>query len=198
MKLDARTCDRARLARDARFDGKFFIGVVTTGIYCRPICPSPHARRANVRFFQSAKEAVAEGFRPCLRCRPEAAPGTPAWNGTSSTVHRALSLIAEGALREGGIDALSRRLGISARHLDRLFRRHVGASPRAIANAARIFYARRLIRSTDLPMSRIALESGFGSVRRFNDSIRRSCGCTPSELRRMRRAAAPRKLARAG
>src|SRR5262245_13495597 len=112
MDLDAKTCDRARRARDRRFDGKFFIGVVTTGIYCRPICPSPTARRANVRFFRSAEEAVGAGFRPCLRCRPEVAPGTPAWNGTSATVQRALRLIGEGAPRNGGgLGELSERLG---------------------------------------------------------------------------------------
>ena len=197
VKIDAKTCDRARMSRDASFDGKFFIGVLTTGIYCRPICPSPHARRRNVRFFQSAQEAAAAGFRPCLRCRPETAPGTPAWNGTSATVHRALRLIADGALNNHGVAALSRRLGVSARHLDRLFHVHLGASPRAIANAGRLLCATRLISDTDLPMSRVAFEAGFGSVRRFNDSIRRIYGRTPSELRRMRRASVPPTLARA-
>ena len=120
VELDARVCDRARLARDPRFDGKFFIGVVTTGIYCRPICPSPTARRVNVRFFRSAEEAVAAGFRPCLRCRPESGPGTPAWNGTSTTVRRALRLIADGTLQTHGVAELSERLGVSARHLHRL------------------------------------------------------------------------------
>ena len=196
MKLDAKTCNQARISRDRKFDGAFFIGVLTTGIYCRPICPSPRARRRNVRFFQSAQDAVAAGFRPCLRCRPETAPGTPAWYGTSATVHRALRLISEGALWDGGVAALSRRLGVSARHLDRLFQAHLGLSPRAVANANRLLCAKRLISDTNLPMSRVALESGFRSVRRFNDSIRRIYGRTPSELRRMR-SAAPRKLARA-
>src|SRR5262249_52479160 len=197
MKLDAKTCNRARLSRDRTFDGKFFIGVITTGIYCRPICPSPHARRRNVRFFPSAREAVAAGFRACLRCRPETAPGTPAWFGTSATVHRALRLISEGAVRDHGVAVLSRRLGVSARHLDRLFRAHLGLSPRAVASANRLLCAKRLIRDTNLPMSRVALESGFRSVRRFNDSIRKVYGRTPSELRRMGRSAAPLKLARA-
>ena len=174
----------------------FFIGVKTTGIYCRPICPSPRARRSNVRFFQSAEEAVAAGFRPCLRCRPETAPGTPAWYGTSATVHRALRLISEGALWDQGVGGLSRRLGVSARHLDRLFKVHLGVSPRAVASAKRLLCAKRLISDTDLPMSRIALESGFRSVRRFNDSIRKIYGRTPSELRRMRRSVVPQRLAR--
>src|SRR6266496_4418574 len=103
MDLDVKACNRARLARDRRFDGEFFIGVLTTGIYCRPICPSPTARRRNVRFFRSAEEAVTAGFRPCLRCRPETAPGTPAWYGTSTTVQRALRLIAEGTLQNHGV-----------------------------------------------------------------------------------------------
>jgi AraC family transcriptional regulator, regulatory protein of adaptative response / DNA-3-methyladenine glycosylase II len=187
VELDARVCDRARLARDPRFDGKFFIGVVTTGIYCRPICPSPTARRANVRFFKSAEEAVAAGFRPCLRCRPESAPGTPAWDGTSTTVRRALRLIAEGTLQNHGVAELSERLGVSARHLHRLFVTHLGASPRVVASARRLLRAKRLISDTDLPMSQVALESGFRSVRRFNDSIRKLYGRTPSQLRRLRR-----------
>jgi AraC family transcriptional regulator of adaptative response / DNA-3-methyladenine glycosylase II len=189
VELDAAICDRARLARDSRFDGRFFIGVVSTGVYCRAICPSPTARRENVRYFQSAAEAVEAGFRPCLRCRPETAPGTPAWNGTSTTVSRALRLIAEGALQEQSVAVLSERLGVSARHLDRLFRIHLGASPVAVARASRLHFAKQLISDTDLPMFRVALASGFRSVRRFNDSIRELYGRTPSELRRLRPAA---------
>ena len=186
MELDPRVCDRARLARDSRFDGRFFIGVTSTGVYCRPICPSPTAKRENVRYFRSAAEAVAAGFRPCLRCRPETAPGTPAWNGTSTTVSRALRLIAEGALQQLSVAGLSQRLGVSARHLDRLFRTHLGASPIAVAKASRLQFAKQLISDTDLPMSRVALASGFRSVRRFNDSIHGLYGRTPSELRRLR------------
>ena len=184
--LDAAICNRARLARDPRFDGRFFIAVRSTGIYCRPICPSPTAKRENVRFFATAAEAVSAGYRPCLRCRPEAAPGTAAWNGTSTTVSRALRLIADGALQDDGVAKLSERLGVSARHLDRLFRMHLGASPAAVAKTARLQFAKQLISDTDLPMFRVALASGFGSVRRFNDSIRDLYGRSPSELRRMR------------
>jgi len=188
-ELDTRACDRARLARDPRFDGRFFIAVLSTGIYCRPICPSPTARRANVRFFKSAAEAVAAGFRPCLRCRPETAPGTPAWNGTSTTVARALRLITEGAFLTRGVGELSRRLGVSPRHLDRLFTSHLGASPAAVVRTWRLNYAKELISDTDLPMSVVAQAAGFGSVRRFNDSIRALYGRTPTALRKMRRRA---------
>lgn len=189
MKLDERVCDQARLARDARFDGRFFIGVLSTGIYCRPICPSPTSKRENVRFFDSAAAAVEAGFRPCLRCRPEVAPGTPAWSGTSTTVSRALRLIAEGALDGRGIEGLSARLGVSSRHLHRLFLLHLGASPSAVAQTRRLHFAKQLISDTNLPMHRVAQASGFGSVRRFNDSIRKLYGRTPSELRRLRPAA---------
>ena len=183
MVLNAAICDRARLARDARFDGRFFIAVLSTGIYCRPICPSPHARRENVRYFASAEEAVAAGFRACRRCRPEAAPGTPRWNGTASTVSRALKLIEEGALQEESVEVLARRLGVSARQLHRLFSIHLGASPIAVAKSWRLSYARRLLRETELPMSRVALEAGFRTVRRFNDAIREEFGMTPSAVR---------------
>ena len=184
MVLNVAICDRARIARDARFDGRFFIAVLSTGVYCRPICPSPHARRENVRYFRSAGEAVAAGFRPCLRCRPEAAPGTPRWNGTASTVSRALRLIEEGALQDEGLSSLSRRLGVSARQLHRLFSDHLGASPTAVAKTWRLNFARQLLRETDLPMGRVAMEAGFRTVRRFNDAIRARYGRTPSDLRR--------------
>src|SRR5690606_37081949 len=121
--------ERARLARDARFDGHFYIAVKTTGIYCRPICPATSPKRENVTFFPSAAAAGEAGYRPCLRCRPECAPGTPAWSGTSTTVRRGLRLIAGGALDEGSVEVLAERLGVTSRHLRRLFTRHLGASP---------------------------------------------------------------------
>src|SRR5271154_709946 len=122
--MDTRIYQRARLARDARFDGRFFIGVTSTGIYCRPICPAPAPKEENVRYFASAAAAAEAGFRPCLRCRPECSPGTPAWMGTSNTVSRALRLIGESGLEDGGVEHLAERLGIGARHLRRLFLRH--------------------------------------------------------------------------
>ncbi len=176
--------ERARLSRDARFDGRFFIGVKTTGIYCRPICPATPPKSENVAFFPTAAAASEAGFRPCLRCRPECAPGSPAWAGTSTTVSRGLRLIAEGALEDGNVERLADRLGVTSRHLRRLFTRHVGASPLAVAHTQRLHFAKRLIDQTAMPMSEIALVSGYGSVRRFNDAFQRTYGRSPRELRR--------------
>lgn len=185
MNLDEQTCEQARLNRDARFDGRIFIGITSTGIYCRPICPSPHAKRVHVRFFASAAAASAAGFRPCLRCRPEVAPGTPAWNGTSTTVSRGLRLIAQGALDEAGVETLAARLGVSSRHLSRLFRRHLGALPTTVAQTRRLHFAKQLISDTNLSIAEIALAAGFRSIRRCNDVFRQFYGRPPSELRRL-------------
>src|SRR5882762_1741989 len=171
MKLDLQVCSRARLSRDPRFDGKFFIGVLTSRVYCRSICPAPTAKEKNVRYYPSAAAAAEAGFRPCLRCRPECSPGTPAWLGTSNTVSRALRLINEGALENGGVDILAERLGIGSRHLRRLFLQHLGATPRAIAHTRRLHFAKQLIDETSLPIGHLALVSGFGCVRRFNAAI---------------------------
>jgi AraC family transcriptional regulator of adaptative response / DNA-3-methyladenine glycosylase II len=180
--------ERARLSRDPRFDGKFFIAVTSTGIYCRPICPaSPSPKRSNVRYFASAAAAAEAGFRPCLRCRPEAAPGTPAWLGTSAVVRRALRLINEGALDEASVGEFATQLGVGARHLDRLFLQHVGASPLAVAQTRRLHFAKRLIDESDLPMTQIALAAGFGSLRRFNDAFQKAYRRSPRELRGERR-----------
>lgn len=176
--------ERARLARDPRFDGQFFIGVSTTGIYCRPICPAVSPRRENIAYFPSAAAAGEAGFRPCLRCRPECAPGTPAWSGTSTTVRRGLRLISGGALDEGNVEQLADRLGVTSRHLRRLFGRHLGASPLAVASTQRLHFAKRLIDETSMPMSLIAEAAGYGSVRRFNDTLKANYGRTPRELRR--------------
>jgi AraC family transcriptional regulator of adaptative response / DNA-3-methyladenine glycosylase II len=176
--------ERARLARDSRFDGQFFVGVKTTGIYCRPICPAVAPKSENVMFYPSAAAASEAGFRPCLRCRPECAPGTPAWSGTSTTVRRGLRLIANGALDDGSIEQLADRLGVTSRHLRRLFTEHVGASPLAVAHTQRLHFAKRLIDQTNLPLSHVATAAGYGSVRRFNDTFRKTYGRTPRELRR--------------
>ena len=175
---------RARLARDARFDGKFFIGVKTTGIFCRPICPAPSPRERNVEYFPSAAAAAEAGYRPCLRCRPECSPGTPAWLGSSVTVSRALRQIAEGALEEDGVDALAERLGIGARHLRRLFLEHLGAPPVAVAQMRRLLSAKMLIDETHLPLTAIAMAAGYGSIRRFNAAFLETYGRSPRELRR--------------
>jgi AraC family transcriptional regulator of adaptative response / DNA-3-methyladenine glycosylase II len=178
--------ERARLSRDARFDGRFFIGVRTTGVYCRPICPANPPRSENVSFFPTAAAASEAGYRPCLRCRPECAPGTPAWAGTSTTVQRGLRLIAEGALDDGDVESLADRLGVTARHLRRLFAKHVGASPLAVAHTQRLHFAKQLIDETTLPMQAISTAAGFGSVRRFNDTFRKTYGRPPRDLRRGR------------
>src|SRR2546427_701294 len=127
MNLDRRICSRARLSRDARFDGRFFIGVLSTRVYCRSICPVRTVKEQNVRYFLTAPAAAEAGFRPCLRFRPEAAPGTPAWLGTSAVVRRALQLIDDGALDVASVASLAASVGIGPRHLHRLFLRHVGA-----------------------------------------------------------------------
>ncbi len=181
--MDLRSYQRARLARDARFDGRFFIGVTSTGIYCRPICPAPAAKEANVRYFPSAAAAAEAGFRPCMRCRPEASPGTPAWLGASSTVSRALKLIGESALDEAGVDDLAERLGVGSRHLRRLFLKYLGATPVAVAQTRRVHFAKKLIDETNLPMTQIAMAAGFGSIRRFNATFRNLYGRTPRDLR---------------
>jgi len=176
--------ERARLSRDARFDGQFFIGVKTTGIYCRPICPAVAPKSENVAFYPSAAAAGEAGFRPCLRCRPECAPGTPAWSGTSTTVRRGLRLISNGALDDGSIEQLAERLGVTSRHLRRLFSKHLGASPLAVAHTQRLHFAKSLIDQTALPLAHIATAAGYGSVRRFNDTFRKTYGRSPRELRR--------------
>ncbi|HKO05963.1 MAG TPA: AlkA N-terminal domain-containing protein [Candidatus Acidoferrales bacterium] len=187
MSLDWRVCSRARLARDARFDGKFFIAVLTTKIYCRPICPARTCKESNVRYFLTAAAAAENGFRPCMRCRPESSPGTAAWAGTRNTVSRALQLIGESGLEGGGVERLAERLGVGARHLRRLFLRHLGATPSAVAHTRRLHFAKKLIDETRLPMGEVALAGGFGSVRRFNAGIQKVYHRTPTQLRRLAR-----------
>ena len=186
MDMDTDACYRALSTRDARFDGRLFVGVKTTGIYCRPICPARTPKRQNVRFFASAAGAQAAGFRPCLRCRPETSPDSGAWRGASSTVSRALRLIEDGALDAAGVDALAARLGVGERQLRRLFQRRLGASPIAVAQTRRIHLAKQLIHETSLPMTEVALASGFGSTRRFNETFQRLFGRPPAALRRAR------------
>jgi len=184
LSLDARALDRARISRDPRFDGKFFIAVKTTGIYCRPICPSRTSKSWNVRYYATAAAAAEAGFRPCLRCRPEAAPGTPAWLGTSAVVRRALRLIDEGVLDNASVDELANKLGVGSRHLRRLFVQHVGTSPISLAQTRRLQFAKRLLDESNLPITEIALAAGFGSLRRFNAAILQTYGRAPRELRK--------------
>jgi AraC family transcriptional regulator of adaptative response / DNA-3-methyladenine glycosylase II len=192
MDLDPHACYRAIATRDARFDGRLFIGVTSTGIYCRPICPARTPKPGNCRFFATAAAAQEAGFRPCLRCRPEISPELAAWHGSSNTVRRALALIAEGALdgEDDAVPVLAERLGVGERQLRRLFQRHLGASPVAVAQTRRVLFAKQLIHETPLPMTEVALASGFGSVRRFNHIFHELFGRPPRELRRSAQRAA--------
>ncbi|MBZ5607051.1 MAG: helix-turn-helix domain-containing protein [Acidobacteriia bacterium] len=182
--MDADVCYRAVQARDARFDGLFFIAVRTTRIFCRPVCPARTPLRRNVEFFSNAPAAQAAGYRPCLRCRPEVSPDLPVWAGTSTTVNRALRLIDEGALDDGSVARLAERLGLTDRHLRRLFLEHVGVSPVVVAQTRRTLFAKKLITETNLAFADIAFAAGFASLRRFNEAIRDTYQRNPKELRR--------------
>ena len=183
---DREVCYRALQSRDARFDGLLFVGVTSTGIYCRPVCPARTAKFTNCRFFGSAAAAQEAGFRPCLRCRPETAPDLASWRGTSNTVSRALALITDGALDGDGasVETLAERLGLGERQLRRLFHQHLGASPIAVAQTRRVLFAKQLIHETQMPLTEVALAAGFGSVRRFNEIFRDLFHRPPGELRR--------------
>jgi len=187
--LDFATCDRARVTRDRRYDGRFFTGVLTTGIYCRPVCPVKPAQSRNVVFFPTAAAAEQAGFRPCLRCRPEAAPFSPAWRGSAATISRATRMIRDGFLDDHSVDELAARLGIGCRHLVRLFHIHAGTTPLAVAKTCRVQRAKRLLDDTDLSMTEIAFAAGFSSVRRFNAVFLETYGRPPSSARRRKRGA---------
>ena len=187
VELDPSRCYRALETRDRRFDGRFFVAVRTTGVYCRPICPAPTPKARNVTFFAHAAAAEEAGFRPCLRCRPETAPGTPAWNGTSAVVVRALRLIEDGALDDGDTAALAARIGLGERQLRRLFVQHLGAAPAKVARSRRVHCARRLLDETDLAVTKIAFAAGFRSIRQFNDAMRETFHESPTALRARRR-----------
>ena len=184
MELAFEDCYLAISTRDQRFDGRFYTGVVSTGIFCRPVCPATTPKAENCRFFPSAAAALEAGFRPCLRCRPESAPDSPAWRGVRTTVSRALRLIEQGALDGHNVDQLAERLGVGSRHLRRLFADHVGASPLQVARSKRILTAKRLITDTGMNMTDVALAAGFSSVRQFNHTFQTIYGKRPSDLRR--------------
>ena len=187
--LEPDVCWQAVYSRDARFDGRFFAGAVTTRVYCRSICPVPFAKPDKIMWFASAAAAETAGFHPCRRCRSAASPGTPAWAGTSAVVSRALRLIAEGALDSGSVDDLADRVGLGSRHLRRLFVEHLGASPVRIAITRRVHFARNLIEETDLPITQLADYAGFRSIRQFNHAMRAATGESPTDLRRIRSVA---------
>ncbi|HEY5646607.1 MAG TPA: AlkA N-terminal domain-containing protein [Pseudomonadales bacterium] len=179
-------CQRARRARDPRFDGRFYVGVVTTGIYCRPVCPARLPAEANVRYYPSPASAQEAGFRPCLRCRPETARRLPEWTLGSQTVVRGMRLIDAGFLDQHPVQALAGRLGISTRHLNRLFLDELGATPKSLARSRRVQLAKRLIDGSSLPLADVAFRSGFGSLRRFNAEVKETYRRAPRELRRSR------------
>lgn len=183
MELNQDLCYRAAESRDPRFDGRFFTAVTSTGIYCRPICPARTPMRKHMRFYSCAAAAEEAGFRPCRRCRPDTAPGSPAWVGTSAVVTRGLRFIAQGALDQENVEALAARLGLGERQLRRLFVKCIGASPGSLARTRRVHFARQLIDQTTLPMTEVALAAGFSSLRQFNASVKETFGQAPSALR---------------
>ncbi|MEU4334419.1 AlkA N-terminal domain-containing protein [Micromonospora lupini] len=186
MEMDFERCYRAVDSRDQRFDGWFYTGVTSTGIYCRPSCPATTPKRRNVRFFPSAAAAQGAGLRACRRCRPDAAPGSPQWDVRADVVGRAMRLIADGVVDRDGVPGLAARLGYTERHLHRMLRAEMGAGPLALARAQRAQTARILIETTGLGMAEIAFAAGFGSVRQFNDTVREVYASAPSELRTAR------------
>jgi AraC family transcriptional regulator, regulatory protein of adaptative response / DNA-3-methyladenine glycosylase II len=188
MHTDHERCYRAASSRDARFDGVFYVGVKTTGIYCRPSCPAVTPKRENVLFYASAAAAQDAGFRACRRCRPDTTPGSPEWNVRADAVGRAMRLIADGVVEREGVEGLASRLGYSHRHVTRMLTQELGAGPLALARSNRAHAARVLIETTDMPMSDIAFAAGFASIRQFNDSVRHVYALSPTEMRGRRRS----------
>jgi AraC family transcriptional regulator of adaptative response / DNA-3-methyladenine glycosylase II len=184
MELDFEWCYRAVDSRDSRFDGWFYTGVTSTGIYCRPSCPARTPHRCHVRFYRSAAAAQAAGFRACRRCRPDAVPGSPEWDTRADLVARAMRLIGDGVVDREGVPGLARRLGYTERHLHRVLVAGVGAGPLALARAQRAQAARILVENTDLGLAELAFAAGFGSVRRFNETMKLVYGVPPSAMRR--------------
>ncbi|MFI6550275.1 DNA-3-methyladenine glycosylase 2 family protein [Streptomyces prunicolor] len=194
--MDEDTRYEAVRSRDARFDGEFFFGVATTGIYCRPSCPAVTPKRRNVRFFATAAAAQGSGFRACRRCRPDAVPGSAEWNVRADVVGRAMRLIGDGVVDREGVAGLAVRLGYSARQVQRQLTAELGAGPVALARAQRAHTARVLVQTTDLPITEVAFAAGFASVRQFNDTIRAVYASTPSELRTAKTPHAPKAPAK--
>ncbi len=184
MSADFDRCYRAVSSRDARFDGRFYTAVTSTGIYCRPSCPAQTPLRENTRFYSQAAAAAAAGFRACRRCRPDTAPGSREWDARGDLAARALRLVAGGAVDTEGVSGLARRLAVSERHLHRLLVTEVGAGPLALARTRRAQTARLLIDHTALPLTDVCFAAGFASVRQFNDTMRAEFGCPPGDLRR--------------
>ncbi|MDT3441001.1 MULTISPECIES: AlkA N-terminal domain-containing protein [unclassified Pseudofrankia] len=192
MDLDFDVCFEATRSRDARFDGWFIVGVHTTGVYCRPSCPSPVCPKpVNVTFYRISAAAQLAGLRACKRCRPDAVPGSPDWNTRADLVGRAMRLIADGVVDREGVPGLAGRLAVSSRHLHRVLVEGVGAPPLALARSRRAYQARLLVETTGMPFGEIAFAAGFASIRQFNDTLREVFAATPSQLRAARRRDAP-------
>ncbi|MBO6279705.1 MAG: DNA-3-methyladenine glycosylase 2 family protein, partial [Pseudomonas sp.] len=187
-------CEIARLSRDARFDGVFFTAVLSTRIYCRPVCPARAPKAENVVYYPSAAAAQAQGFRPCLRCRPELAPGNQLWLQGEHRVSRALTLINEGYLAEHSLEELAERMDIGARQLRRLFVHYLGAPPMAVHSTRRLLFAKQLLTETDLSITEVAMASGFGSLRRFNAAFAEANHAEPRAFRRSPKARADKAL----
>lgn len=188
MEIDADACYRAVLARDRRFDGRFYTAVRTTGIFCRPICPAPTPKRVNVQFYASAAAAQAAGYRPCLRCRPERAPGPGEVGARPDLLQRSLKLIERGWLDGGSVAQMAGQLAVGERQLRRLFDRHLGAAPVQIAQSRRLLLAKQLIQDSTLPMRDVAFAAGFGSLRRFNEAFAAAYQVAPASWRRQLRS----------
>src|SRR3954447_19824571 len=184
MHEDVERCVRAVRSKDARFDGWFFTGVVTTGIYCRPSCPVVPPKPQNMTFYPSAAACQQAGFRACKRCRPDTSPGSPEWNHRADAVARAMRLIADGVVDREGVPGLAGRLGYSTRQIERQLNAELGAGPLALARAQRAQTARLLIETTALPMADVAFAAGFSSIRTFNETVQEVFATSPSELRR--------------
>ncbi len=181
---DPRVCEQARLSRDARFDGLFFTAVTSTRIYCRPVCPAPAPKPANIVYYRHAAAAEAAGFRPCLRCRPELAPGDGIWRRGDDVVARALTLIDQGALADAPLSALAGKVGLGERQLRRLFTDRLGATPVNVHGTRRLLFAKQLLTETTLPITQVALAAGFGSLTRFNTTFREEYRMAPRDLRK--------------
>jgi AraC family transcriptional regulator, regulatory protein of adaptative response / DNA-3-methyladenine glycosylase II len=181
---DPRVCEQARLSRDARFDGLFFTAVTSTRIYCRPVCPAPAPKPTNIVYYRHAAAAEAAGFRPCLRCRPELAPGDGAWRRGDDVVARALKMIDQGALVDAPLADLAEKVGLGERQLRRLFSERLGATPNEVHGTRRLLFAKQLLTETTLPITQVALAAGFGSLTRFNTAFREEYRMAPRELRK--------------
>ncbi|USD68271.1 DNA-3-methyladenine glycosylase 2 family protein [Vibrio sp. SCSIO 43136] len=182
------------MARDSRFDGRFFVAVKTTGIFCRPICPANLPKEENVEYYPSSAHALHAGFRPCLRCRPDAAPSSWAWKGTEASFQRAVGLIEQGALQQGTLAELAERLGITDRYLRQLFAQYLGIAPKQYAQMQQLLFAKQLLHQSQMSVADIAFASGFNSVRRFNDAFVKQLKLTPSQVRKKAPMSAENKI----